>query len=314
MKLEISSQNSLEKMFYLGLSHAFMQLKIIQGTRHRIMDLLFLQGSVFSGDNIMLIFEPPKKINRDFYRWGIKFYVDYILSMYDEFDTYGVVLLSGKNVRYYIVETNKGFHNIKLLHDFDESLQKKQKKGGQSAPRFERIRQEKYGLYKTKIAESLVKTYLYDNHTKCLATKFIFAGPCNLKKEIFENETISKYFLDKTIKIIDTAELTDSTIHNIYEDHINGSTEDSKEINREIKEFKELIELADDRLVFSIDSIIDEMKICALGKIIMSKKLDKTNQNHIKELNTYGCTIIMTDDNVIDQYGGSVGIKWFSDQ
>ncbi len=263
-------------------------------------------------DEQVILFEPLKKINCNFYRCDTKFHIDRILNMFEIEKSIGVILLSGKEVRLYTLTQNKSYHDIKLNYKFEIELQKKHGRGGQSSVRFERIRVEKYMQYQSKIIDMIFNTYLLDNYSKYLTENFIFAGPCSLKREIYNDIKILKYFGEKTLNIIDTTEITDQTIHDIYKSNICIVKQDSQEIKTHVDELNTLIRLASDQLVFSHNDIILSLKECQLKKIIVSRNLQTSILDEIKLLNMYECEIIQTYDLLIEKYGGCVGIKWFA--
>jgi len=108
--------------------------------------------SVFSGYNdASIIIYSPKKIIKSYYRCDKRFHLDEILDMYsDSYVNYGIVLISGNAYRCYLLCVGTSHREFKLLNSDTIHLQKTKKKGGQSAPRFERIRQEKKHHYTKK--------------------------------------------------------------------------------------------------------------------------------------------------------------------
>lgn len=216
-------------------------------------------------NNSSILIFPPKKIIKSYYRCDNRFHLDNILDMYNEsFTNYGIVLVSGKEYRCYILSICNSCKEFKLIKSDIENLQKKQKKGGQSAPRISRIRTEKYNRYISKIADVIVETYMKNNHTTCIVEGLILAGPSLEKNDVFNNELIQQYFANKILCVTETAEINDGTIYYIYNkcsDYI-ASDIDKYEI-KICKEVNDLISVASDLLYFGDEVIkgIDEYKI-----------------------------------------------------
>jgi len=95
--------------------------------------------------------EPPQPIHINMYRCDSTFVLDPIEDMVEEKDTYALLVMDGREAT---VATLKGSHIsiIKRLHSMAHA---KMKKGGQSARRFARAREEDIDFYYTEIAETI---------------------------------------------------------------------------------------------------------------------------------------------------------------
>src|SRR4051812_2352291 len=93
------------------------------------------------------VFNPPNPVKSFFYKCDKYFHLDLILLLYAETKSYGIILASGSTTMYWSYATN----NTKLLKTIKADLPNKHKTGGQSAQRFERIRDEKINMYVKKI-------------------------------------------------------------------------------------------------------------------------------------------------------------------
>jgi hypothetical protein len=91
-----------------------------------------------------------------------------------EFEPFKLIVTSPGSFQGQFVKAGKGHSTIQT---------KKQKKGGQSAQRFGRIRQEKRGVWVQKIIESLDDAYL-DKDGRPTIKGLVLAGPSTLKQEL----------------------------------------------------------------------------------------------------------------------------------
>lgn len=265
---------------------------------------------IFSDYNGSILFEPPKVLNFGFYKCDTKFHLDKILDMYDTTLIFAIVLISGKEYRFYTVHISGLHKEFKLLKSDTEHLQKKQKKGGFSAPRFERIRQEKELHYIRKMLEQMVKVY-----TNIKYTGMLIGGPADIKNSLIQEPLFAQYFSNKLLKIVTTSEITDNTVHEIYNNNYNlfhdtDASPMSQEVKLIMNEFNTLLSFASNKLVFGED-VINELKNNMLSKIIVNKNLDKEQKNLIRSLLNKNCYLIEVSEQHIKNYGNYIGIRWF---
>ncbi|SIP85853.1 Peptide chain release factor eRF/aRF, subunit 1, partial [Pacmanvirus A23] len=126
-------------------------------SRHKTLpDWLFLPGIVFSGEFICDLIEPPLPVRKNYYRCDKRFHVESIQDLFIEHKTIGAVIINGENAKFYRL---KGTEITQVAH-FSVHRQKKQKKGGQSAPRFQRIRLDQISEYIHKTIDIISSEYI----------------------------------------------------------------------------------------------------------------------------------------------------------
>ena len=159
------------------------------------------------------IIKSEKKIKKSTYICDKKFHVDYLLKLYTNDTYYGVILVSGKRSSFYKINKLETIH-IKTINT---CLQKKQKKGGQSAQRFGRIRDEKHDRHLQNLISLSIQLF-YDYETNNVNVKnIIIGGPAEWKDKLSSDSKIQKYIGSKVSKVISTKEITDNTIENIMQ-------------------------------------------------------------------------------------------------
>jgi len=99
---------------------------------------------------------PIPNLKLDVYRCDSRFVVGPILEMLEDSPLYGFIIVDGNEVLY---ATKKGPH-VNILHRFSEDLPNRHKKGGQSAPRFQRLREERKDAYVSKICELATQVFV----------------------------------------------------------------------------------------------------------------------------------------------------------
>lgn len=174
--------------------------------------LYILTIIVFSNDdNQCLLIEPPNPVPKFFYRCDRKFHLDDLLNLYKQCDQHAIVLTSGKRTEFHVYSDN----NRQLLCTIKDILPNQHNKGGQSAQRFGRIRDEKILVYINKIIDKMTKYYTTDG--KFIYKSIIIAGPAEIKQMICSQKIFIKIYQQYLAKIITIPEITDQTIYNVID-------------------------------------------------------------------------------------------------
>lgn len=227
--------------------------------------------------------------------------MDPLLTLYEEGKSYAVVLMSGNIVQFWLVS-----HNYeKLIKKIEEDLPNKQKKGGQSAPRFGRIHDEKIMWYTKKIAEIMVQ--LYTKEGLITVEGVIIGGPAEIKTKVIETDLFQQYLKNHLIKVIDTAEITDTLIHDVKKQiqlELDFKT-DQKDFIKEVDELIADINVLD-KIVFGKSEVIQLFESGQLEKIYVFKE-----EFVEKMLGSKTNVIIVNDPLFLKKYGGIIGIKYY---
>jgi peptide subunit release factor 1 (eRF1) len=256
---------------------------------------------VFSeyNDACMIIY-PPKPLQTKFYTCGKTFDLNHIIDMYGGSVVYGICLLSGEGYFLYSVEmTGRNHKEIKCLSQSQIHLQKKQKKGGSSAGRIERLRQVNRGHYIREIAEIIKDTFANIENFKGI----IVAGPTSFKLEVIKEDIFQSNFSKKLLRVIDTN--NGDTIHsicNLCQDILD--IDDYESVCKIDKEIQYLIQIASNKLVFGIDNILDEIKNNTIEKVVISRDIQVNFNSDIH--------VVVVPNEMLRNYDGMIGIKYYS--
>ena len=156
--------------------------------------LIFSTDAEILKSNGALLLIPPKKLTKAYYRCDNKFHLDDILEMFIDDNKYGIMLISGEETRYYLVNQTGSHCQYTLLKKLETNLPNKHKTGGQSAVRFERNRDIAINHYVTKIVQDAIEIYTTNNHTEIKIKKLILAGYGGLQDTIKNNVDFNVYF------------------------------------------------------------------------------------------------------------------------
>lgn len=220
-------------------------------------------GIVFSE-----IIYPIKKLQDSIYICDKRFALDSVLEMYKAELNIGVALISGHITHLYMVSKTGTFYDIKNIKTIKVDLQKRQKKGGQSAQRIGRIRDEKEDRYIKHIVDSILDSYL--DLTIPIIDNIIIAGPSILKNKVIEIPLFAKNFQHLLLKVLETDEIKDNTIHNIItecEYDIENNNSVNKDMANQVNNIKKLISDASDLLVFGEDKVLKKLNSYLLESI-----------------------------------------------
>jgi peptide chain release factor subunit 1 len=100
--------------------------------------------------------EPPEPLSIGAYRCDSKFFLEPLERLSGTVDSYGVVVLDGREATVAIVKGT----NITVIKKLNSTAHAKIRKGGQSARRYERLIEEAIELYYKRVGESMDDAYV----------------------------------------------------------------------------------------------------------------------------------------------------------
>ncbi|KAI3405757.1 SUP45 [Candida oxycetoniae] len=142
-------------------------------------------------------FEPFKPINTSLYLCDNKFHVEALNELLENDDRFGFIVMDGNGALFGAVSGN----TREVLHKFTVDLPKKHGRGGQSAVRFSRLREEKRHNYVRKVAEVAVQNFITAD--KVNVKGLILAGSADFKTELSKSDLFDNRLQAKVIKIVD---------------------------------------------------------------------------------------------------------------
>lgn len=258
--------------------------------------------------NGCLLFEPIKPIVQAIYICDKYFYLDPILDHYKNESSYGILLVSGERAICGQIIKSGTHIQTKIINEIKVRLQKRHNKGGQSAPRFGRIRQEIEEHYVKDVATMAINSYMKDNCSQCIVSSIIIAGPAELKHKVEKHPVYTQYLKDITIRSIDIDTVDSSAILTIYERSVDDFNKcDQSDSIALLDKIKTMMTNADDKLIFGFKEVCENLEQCMVEQLLISSSSDKIDI--INHLNTYGCVIEVFD---LDSMGiDMVGIKYY---
>ncbi|QPG76598.1 Polypeptide release factor (eRF1) in translation termination [Brettanomyces nanus] len=146
-----------------------------------------------------IAFEPFKPINTSLYLCDNKFHTEPLSELLESDDKFGFIIMDGNGALFGSVSGN----TREVLHKFTVDLPKKHGRGGQSALRFARLRDEKRHNYIRKVAEVAVQNFITND--KVNVAGLILAGSADFKTELDRSDLFDPRLQAKVIKIVDVS-------------------------------------------------------------------------------------------------------------
>ena len=148
---------------------------------------------------INIDFEPFKPINTSLYLCDNKFHTEALSELLESDQKFGFIIMDGNGALFGTLSGN----TRDVVHKFSVDLPKKHGRGGQSALRFARLREEKRHNYVRKVAELAVQNYITND--KVNVAGLILAGSADFKNDLNQSDMFDNRLASKVIKVVDVS-------------------------------------------------------------------------------------------------------------
>ena len=210
---------------------------------------------------------PPEPINILLYRCDSRFYLEPLKDLLRERDVYGILVIDNEKAAVAVIKGRR----IAELKTFTSGVPGKHRAGGQSARRFERLREMNLNEYYKRVAQHANQIFLKYPEIKGV----IVAGP-GPTKEIFVDKGYLHYTLKDKIHLVDTSYSG--------EEGVREAIKRSGDLLRDLRMVKEqnlvkrfLSEVSKDNglAVYGEKEIMKAMKSGLLDTLLIVEDLDK---------------------------------------
>jgi len=140
---------------------------------------------------------PPEPIYIYLYRCDARFHLEYLMDILKEKETYGIVLVDSSEATF---ATLKG-RRLEIVQEITSGIAGKHRAGGQSARRFERLREAQVIEFFKRIGRHANEIFLAFPDLKGI----ILGGPGPTKYDFEKGGHLDYRLEEKTIAVIDTA-------------------------------------------------------------------------------------------------------------
>lgn len=214
-------------------------------------------------------FEPFKPINTSLYLCDNKFHTEALSELLESDNKFGFIVMDGNGALFGTLSGN----TREVLHKFTVDLPKKHGRGGQSALRFARLREEKRHNYVRKVAEVAVQNFITQD--KVNVTGLVLAGSADFKNELSQSDLFDNRLQAKIIKVVDVSyggengfnqaiELSAETLSNVK------FIQEKKLINAYFEEISQ----DSGKFCFGIDDTLKALDLGAAEIVIVHESLE----------------------------------------
>jgi len=165
--------------------------------------LVLFVGTVLTDEGkekkVSFDFEPHKPINTSLYLCDNKFHTEALSELLESDSRFGFIVMDGNGTLFGTLSGN----TREVIHKFTVDLPKKHGRGGQSALRFSRLRDEKRHNYVRKVAELAVQHFITND--KVNVSGLVLAGSADFKTELSQSDMFDPRLVAKVIKVVDVS-------------------------------------------------------------------------------------------------------------
>ncbi|KAI8800127.1 peptide chain release factor eRF1/aRF1 [Cladochytrium replicatum] len=148
---------------------------------------------------VTIDFEPFKPINTSLYLCDNKFHTEPLQVLLESDSKFGFIVMDGNGTLFGTLSGN----TRDIIHKFSVDLPKKHGRGGQSALRFSRLREEKRHNYVRKVAELAVQFFVTQDRVN--VEGLILAGSADFKTELGQSDMFDQRLQAKIVKVVDVS-------------------------------------------------------------------------------------------------------------
>lgn len=222
--------------------------------------------------------EPPIPINLNLYRCDKEFILEPLKEMIDDKIIFGLVVMDKR-------EGNIAFLKGKTiipLKSLQSAVPGKHKSGGQSAQRFERLRDGAAIEFYKRIAEYMKEEFL-DNQTEIQG--IIVGGPGHTKYDFVDGGYITDQLKRKIIGIKDLSYTGDFGLQELLEKSEDILSEEEVVQEKQlVQEFFSLLATASEKVAYGYDDILRYTEMGAVDRILVSESLEDEKIEKIEQL------------------------------
>ncbi|MFP4116297.1 MAG: peptide chain release factor aRF-1 [Candidatus Aenigmatarchaeota archaeon] len=210
--------------------------------------------------------EPFEKVEIKLYRCGKEFKLGPLKEMLQEGEEYGMIVMDTNEADLGVLQGKK----IVPKQHISSLVPGKSKPGGQSAARFERVREGLLDDYLKNVAETTRQVFDVEE-----LKGIVLGGPGPLKERFLDGDYLPEKFKDSVI----ATKSTSYTGEQGFEELLKKSREELKET--ELEEEKELLQEVFNRLrkggkvAYGVDQVLRSLELGAAEKVIISDKLEE---------------------------------------
>lgn len=155
------------------------------------------------------VFEPPEPINIYYYRCDSRFHTEPLLELLREKDVYGIIVIDSSQAAVAILEGRR----LEILKELTSGIGGKHRAGGQSARRFERIREQELNDYFRRVGSHANELLSGVERLRGI----LVGGPGPTKNEFLEGDYLNYELKRKVLGVVDTAYVAEQGVKEVVD-------------------------------------------------------------------------------------------------
>jgi peptide chain release factor subunit 1 len=152
---------------------------------------------------------PPEPIKVFLYRCDSRFHTEHLQEMLREKETYGILLVDASNATIATLQGKK----LDIIHQMHSGVAGKTRAGGQSARRYERLREMQLNEYYTRVGGHANDVFLPIDTLKGI----ILGGPGPTKFDFQKGDYLHYQLKNKIIEVIDSAYVEEQGVKEVVD-------------------------------------------------------------------------------------------------
>ena len=157
----------------------------------------------------MYVITPPEPIHIYLYRCNARFHIEHLQELLKEKETYGIIVIDSSATTFATLQGRR----LEIAQEITSGVPGKHRAGGQSARRFERLREAHLLSYYKRIGQHANEIFLSLPDLKGM----IIGGPGPTKYDFEKGENLHYTLKDKIIATIDTAYVGEQGVEEVVE-------------------------------------------------------------------------------------------------
>ncbi|KAI8052501.1 peptide chain release factor eRF1/aRF1 [Syncephalis plumigaleata] len=218
---------------------------------------------------VNISFEPFRPINTSLYLCDNKFHTEALAELLESDSRFGFIVMDGNGTLFGTLSGN----TREILHKLSVELPKKHGRGGQSALRFARLREESRHNYVRKVAEIAVQCFITQD--KVNVTGLILAGSADFKSVLSTSDVFDGRLQAKVLKLVDVSYGGENGFNQAIE--LSGEVLSNVKFVQEkklIQQYFDEISLDTGKYCFGIDDTLKALDLGAVHTLIIFENLD----------------------------------------
>jgi len=152
---------------------------------------------------------PPEPVHIYLYRCDARFHTEYLQEFLREKESYGILLIDASGATLALLQGRR----LEIVRELTSGVPGKTRAGGQSARRYERLREMRLQEYFTRVGEHANKAFLPVENLKGI----ILAGPGPTKYDFEKGDYLNYMLKNKIIDVIDTAYVEEQGVKEVVD-------------------------------------------------------------------------------------------------